>query len=153
MPSIARSHINVKETMAVILAIYRWAPPWQGRHIIIYTDNITTCAAINKGISKDPLVMSYLCNVFWLGNIFNFTMSSTHIAGSLNIYADSASRLHNKGHFLHWISVILVMFPSQHALFGLTYVDICHITHGANCSYSTLTWCINTGPGCSCQPE
>ena len=63
MPSIARSHINVKETMAVILAIYRWAPSWQGRYVIIYADNITTRAAINKGISKDPLVMSHLRNV------------------------------------------------------------------------------------------
>ena len=131
MPGIARSHINVKETMAVILAIYHWAPSWQGRHVIIYTDNITTRAAINKGISKDPLVMSHLRNVFWLGNLFNFTMSSTQIAGSLNIYAHSASRLHNKGHFLHWISVILGYVPQSARTIWL---NLCrHISYHSWC--------------------
>ena len=125
MPNVPRSYVNVKKNpMTIILAIYRWAPSWQGRHVITYTDNTTIRAAIKKGIRKDPLVMPHLSNVFWLCNMINFTMSSTHIVGSLNIYADSASRLHNKGHILHWIAVIC----------GLTYVYIFHITHGVFCS-------------------
>ena len=140
MPSVARSNINVTETMAVTLAIYGWAPSWQGCHVTIYTDNVTTRAAINKGISKDTLVMSHLHNVFWLCNTFNFTMSSTHIPGSLNIYTDSASRLHNKGHFLHWISVVLGYVP-QSALtvwFNLCRHMQCHSWYHLFLKYRNL---------------
>ena len=134
MPSVSRqhTHINVKETMAVILAIYRYAPTWRGQHVVVYTDNITTRAAINKGISKDPLVMMYLRTVFWLRNIVNFTITSVFIPGSINILADSVSRLHNKGHFLHWMSIVFGYVPLESTIwsylrFHMSYPALCYL--------------------------
>ena len=132
MPSVSSTHINVKETMAVILAIYRYAPTWRGQHVVVYTDNITTRAAINKGISKDPLVMMYLRTVFWLRNIFNFTITGVFIPGSINILADSVSRLHNKGHFLHWMSTVFGYVPLESTIwsylrFHMSYPALCYL--------------------------
>ena len=133
MPSMSTSHINVKETMAVILSIYRWAPLLRGRHVVVYTDNMTTRAAVNKGISKDPRIMSHLLKIFWLRNLFNFTIKAVHIKGALNIYADSASRLHSRGHFLHWLSVCLGHVPSctsaiwHNMCMHMSYKSLCHL--------------------------
>ena len=85
-------HINVKETLSVVAAVYRWAPSWQGKHVIIHTDNITTRAAINKGRCKDPQLMYHLRNLFWLSQFYNFTISCHHIKGTTNIEARTRCR-------------------------------------------------------------
>jgi len=105
IPGLAPEHINVKETMAVILAIYRWAPLLQNAKVIVYTDNVTTRANINKGACKNPLLMGHLRQLFWLSVVFNFELTCVHIPGNTNVYADAISRLRSKGHLLHWYSV------------------------------------------------
>ena len=45
-PQFEDKHINVKESVAVLAAFHRWVPRLAGRRITIYTDNITTKAAI-----------------------------------------------------------------------------------------------------------
>ena len=93
-------HINAKETMAVIFSVLRYASQWRNSHVIIFTDNIYTCAAINKGAFRRPVIMQHLRLVFWLRTVFNFTVRAEYIPGSKNFYADAVSRLRQRGHFL-----------------------------------------------------
>jgi len=104
-PKLAAEHINIKETMAVVVAILRWAPMLQNSCVTIYTDNTTTRAHINKGACCNPQLMVHLRELFWLSTLYNFEITCVHIPGSENIYADSISRLRQPGHFLHWYSV------------------------------------------------
>ena len=98
LPVAESFHINEKEVLAVILATQRWASYWQNKHLIIYSDNSTTMASLNKGKSRNPVVMKCLRRLFWLSATYNFHMTSRHIAGIRNIAADSASRLHIPGY-------------------------------------------------------
>ncbi|MCG8046809.1 MAG: reverse transcriptase domain-containing protein [Candidatus Thiodiazotropha endolucinida] len=98
LPIAASFHINEKETLAVVLAAQRWAPFWQNKHIIIYSDNTTTVASLNKGTSHNSVVMKCLRRLFWLSAFHNFHLTSRYIQGVRNTAADSASRLHIPGH-------------------------------------------------------
>ena len=104
-PAVKSMHINHKETMAIVAAVYRWAPQWENRHVVVFTDNVTTKAAVNRGACRDPVVMAFLRVVFWLSATYNFTLTCRHIAGTDNQRADSVSRLCHKGHFLYVYSL------------------------------------------------
>lgn len=91
-------HINEKEVIAVALATQRWAPLWQNKKIIVYSDNTVTVAAINKGSSRNRAIMHCLRHLFWLSATFNFHMVAKFIPGFQNTVADSASRLHLPGY-------------------------------------------------------
>ena len=36
-------HINVKEIMAISMAIWRWAPLWTNASVVVHTNNIKSC--------------------------------------------------------------------------------------------------------------
>ena len=91
-------HINEKEVIAVGLAAHRWAPLWENKRIIIYSDNTTTVAAINKASSRNSHIMKCLRSLFWLSALYNFHLTARYLPGTLNIVADSASRLHLPGY-------------------------------------------------------
>ena len=48
MPEIADQHINVKETMAIVTAVRRWALHWANCKVVIHTDNVTAKAHVNR---------------------------------------------------------------------------------------------------------
>ena len=75
MPEILETHINVKETVAVVAAVIRWASLWTGTHVRVHTDNITTKAAINKGRCTSSLIMCFVRHLFWLSEQFQFTIT------------------------------------------------------------------------------
>ena len=132
-PQFKHAHINVKETMTALLAIYRWAPWLQNSQLIIHSDNKTTEAVINKGACHNETIMDYLRGIFWLQKQLNFSIHCNYIAGTDNYMADSLSRLHQQGPFQHWYSVVSLGQPfsiplmialfqphlSQHALISL----------------------------------
>jgi hypothetical protein len=99
MPEAADAHINVKETLAVGMAVRRWAPFWGNASVIIHTDNITAKAAINKGKARSKLAMDMVREIFWWSTIYNFKIRAVHIPGRLNINADAISRLHSRWAF------------------------------------------------------
>ena len=92
MPHVQEKHINIKETLAIVAAVYRWAHKWRGHNIIVYTDNITARAAINKGRCKDKEMMCHIRNLFWLSHFLNFSITCMHIPGVTNVQADCVSR-------------------------------------------------------------
>ncbi len=106
VPSLRREHINVKETMTIIYAVYRWVHQWSGCRVVVYTDNVAARAAINKGVSRNESIMQHLRIVFTLSTMLNFRLECRHIPGSVNIHADAVSRLHSHGHLLYWFSVM-----------------------------------------------
>jgi hypothetical protein len=64
IPSIAEKHINVKETVSIILALQRWTPLLRNKRVIVHTDNTTAKAYINKGSCRDTFVMDWLRRLF-----------------------------------------------------------------------------------------
>ena len=71
--------------------------PWANKRIHVYCDNTCAVYTINKGLSKQPLVMASLRRVFWLSAIYNFRIKAVYYPGAHNILADCASRLHEPG--------------------------------------------------------
>lgn len=57
---LANAHINLLETFTVFAALERWKESLSGKWITVRTDNTTTLSVINKGTSRDPIVMQWL---------------------------------------------------------------------------------------------
>ena len=106
MPQLQNAHINVKEAVASLLAIYHWAPWLTNSNVIIHSDNRTTAAILNKGSCHNEFLMYYLRGLFWMCKGLNMSVKCSYIRGSDNYIADSVSRLHERGHILHWYSLI-----------------------------------------------
>ena len=127
MPQFARGHINEKETVAVTAAVHRWAPYLADSDVTVVTDNICTMAAINKGACHSQHVMMHIRSLFWLANMFNFTLRCTHVPGKDNILCDSLSRLDQRGHNLFWFSLASNHQPYNDFNLRLTYQG--HMSH------------------------
>jgi hypothetical protein len=93
-PKFASSHINVKEVLAAVSALQIWAPIWENSKVLLFTDNITTVASINKGTSRNRVIMSLIRYLFWLAACHNINIKACHIKGINNVKADLLSRLH-----------------------------------------------------------
>ena len=106
MPSLQHAHINIKETVVALLAIYQWAPFIRNCNVLLHSDNKTTESVINKGACHNDFLMHYLRGIFWISKGLNFTLRCLHIPGINNDMADCVSRLHSRGHILHWYSLI-----------------------------------------------
>ena len=50
LPEMTEQHINVKETMAIVLALKRWAPLLSDKRVIVRTDNIAAKRCESKHI-------------------------------------------------------------------------------------------------------
>ena len=60
---LADLHINYK-MLAVVMAAENWCNQWSNRHVIIHSDNQAAIPIINKGSTKNPIVMHYLHRLF-----------------------------------------------------------------------------------------
>ena len=72
-------HINHKETLTVVMAAEGWAPGLTGWHIIIHCDSQGTVAIINKGSTRNSLVMGFLPLLCWLSAVFNLRITAHYI--------------------------------------------------------------------------
>ena len=110
-PAIMSLHINFKETIAVVLAACRWASAWSNHHVIVYTDNMATVSIINKGTTKNIIVMVFLRLLFWLSATYNFRITARHIRGSDNVTADAISRLHEPSSIQTFYNLLCMFMP------------------------------------------
>jgi hypothetical protein len=51
LPQFKNYHINIKETMAIVLSVIRWGHIWTNKSVVVFTENMTTKCIINKGSS------------------------------------------------------------------------------------------------------
>lgn len=134
VPEARTAHINVKETLAIGLAVRRWAPFWRNASVVVHTDNITARCAINKGKAKSTLSMAMVREIFWWSTIFNFKIRAVHIPGEENIVADAVSRLHVQKFYdllvpfwslhPHSLRFLWPVFFLQHMSYG-AFLSVC----------------------------
>ena len=96
MPDIYPLHIDCKEIIIMVLAIFKWSITLQNKRVLMYTDNMTAKSTINKMSSKNSIVMTYLRLLFFVQAYYNFSITAIFIPGKRNILADSISRLHQE---------------------------------------------------------
>ncbi|KAL0196765.1 hypothetical protein M9458_005305, partial [Cirrhinus mrigala] len=78
-------HINCLELLAVLLALRRFRPLIQGKHVLVRSDNTATVAYINHQGGVRSFHMSQLARHLLL------SLRATHIPGEANRMADSLS--------------------------------------------------------------
>ena len=74
-----------------------WAPHWHGKTVVVHTDSTVTKSVINRGRSKCNLVNRHLRKMFWTCAKYNCSVFAVSVSGSINLFADTVSRLHEKG--------------------------------------------------------
>ena len=121
LPRFQSAHINIKETLAIILSAQRWGHMWANKTVIVSTDNMTTKCVINKGSSKNKQLMILLRKLFWLSAAHNFDIKAKFISGKNNYIADSASRLHEPGQLSKLYDIL-----SSYQLMKFTVFELLH---------------------------
>ena len=48
------------------------------KHVIIHSDSQAAVRIINKGSTKNPLIMGFLRRLFWLSAIYNFRITTRY---------------------------------------------------------------------------
>lgn len=71
---------------------------WIILRIILKSDSEVAAAIVNKGTTRCPIIMEWLWELFWLSEYYDFHLIVDHIPGSLNVIADSISRLDETCH-------------------------------------------------------
>ena len=86
-------HINIKELLAIVIAVETWGPLLINKQILIHTDNATICAIWKKGSSSDPSLMKLVRHLFLYCSKNNINIMFEHLPGHHNVLADCLSRL------------------------------------------------------------
>ena len=99
-------YINHKEILALLPALQKWVPFLANRQVHVYSDNVCAVRSINKGTSRNPLLMESLRSVFWLSVMYNFRMKCHYYPGQRNVLADAVSRHHEKFGILRYDNLL-----------------------------------------------
>ena len=71
---------------------------------------------LNKGTTRNNLMMGFLRWLFWLSAMYNFLIRAIHVAGADNILADDISCLHEPSHLRNFFSHLLATHPHASAI-------------------------------------
>ena len=74
-PEAKDHYINYKETLALEPAV-NIRTEWASNKVIVHCDNQAAVGIINKGSSKDPVVMASLRRIFWYSALSNFHLKA-----------------------------------------------------------------------------
>ena len=96
-PDVASLHINHLEVLTLEPAAALFCEAWRDRLVTVYSDNQAAVGIINKGSTRNALVMRALRHVFWLSASYNFRIKAVYYPGVQNTLADRASRLQETG--------------------------------------------------------
>ena len=97
VPWLTPHHINTKELAAVVMAAQAWSHVWANHHVVVFTDNRVTEAAVNNGTARNSTCLHFLKHLAALALQFNFNIRAVYIPGVDNTIADTISRLHEPG--------------------------------------------------------
>ena len=84
--------IDAKELFAVVLAAFTFGLKWKGLSIVLRSDNMGACAAVNSLVSSSPTTMTLIRKLLFASACFAFDLRAVHIPGALNTVADALSR-------------------------------------------------------------
>ena len=71
--------IMAKELVPILLSCIIWGPQLSKQSVLILCDNLSSVNAINKGASKDTLVMHLLRCLWFFTAYFDITLTADHI--------------------------------------------------------------------------
>ena len=97
-PSI-RHFVQISISWSFFLSLSPPAALWTNKHVCVETDNTQGMSFINKGTCKNPIAMSWLREIFWLGVRHSFHLRTSHLPGIDNGHADRLSRLIQSPYF------------------------------------------------------
>ena len=89
-----------KELVLIVLGCAIWGPLLPRKSLEFKYDNSSLVNAINKGSSKEPMVMHLLQCLWFFSAFFEIKISASHVPGLLNTADDMLSRNHT-AQFLH----------------------------------------------------
>ena len=84
--------IMAKELVPIVLSCIAWGSQLTHQSVLIFCDNLSLVNAINKGSSKDLIVMQLLRCLWFFTAYFDITLMASHIPGACNTTADQLSR-------------------------------------------------------------
>ena len=84
--------ITAKELATIVLCCAIWGPILARCHVLFQCDNNSLVSAINKGYSKDPVIMRLLRSLWFFVAVFDIKICVEHIAEISNCAADMLSR-------------------------------------------------------------
>ena len=90
--SLHHYNINVKELLAIIVALRLWGSHMQGSRILLRSDNLDAVQAINNRRSRSPMVQQCLRVIWYICASYDMDLHAEHIPGYCNVAADLLSR-------------------------------------------------------------
>ena len=115
--------INVKELLAIIVALRLWGPNMAGQCLLLHSDNQDAVLALNNRCSRSPLIQQCLHIIWFLCETFDFDTQAEHIPGYINVIADLLS---------HWYSDVNPSFSicqDQIIIFFKNALQRCSTSH------------------------
>ena len=88
----ASQDIYVKELLAVLLALQRWAHAWAGYTVIARIDNQGVLGALHQGLTKNCIANGILKAILWYTAIYDIDLCPSYILSADNVIADCLSR-------------------------------------------------------------
>ena len=87
-----RMDIMAKELVPIVLSCAVWGPLILQKKLEFRCDNHSLVDSINKGSSKEPVVMHLLRCLWFFSAFFEVSVKASHIPGVANTAADMISR-------------------------------------------------------------
>jgi hypothetical protein len=137
VPAAASLHINFKEVVAAVEAMVRWVRYFKDSNVVIHTDSTVAKAILNKGRSTNPYINCLLRKMAWVCARQNCNVRAVHVSGSINIKADTISRLHEKNKM-----DLLICLLSRYHRGRVTTVQIDQHMSKAAMWFLIFRWCI-----------
>ena len=85
-------NITIKEMLPIVLATAMWGKFCSHKHVLVYCNNMAVVQIMASKTSKEQGVMHLLRCLHFFTAIFDINLKVVHLAGKLNVMADSISR-------------------------------------------------------------
>ena len=84
--------IDFQELFVIVAAIYTWGGEWEGKRIVVVTDNLPITQIWHSGTTKSKSIMYLIRKLYLFAAQIGFSVSFKHISGTSNCIVDSLSR-------------------------------------------------------------
>jgi len=84
--------INLRELIAIIIAVYTFRSLWTRKKYILFTDNACCMANLKRGYASNDLANKIIRDIYELQIVFSFALRVEYIASLDNSLADMLSR-------------------------------------------------------------